>query len=87
MPRLRKRRKRTLEKRPLLLLEVWHQIRPKLIGQIAHHVLFISSLVLLASTDLVIALLFSGLLRRILVSVDFLLFLVPLLLLFRRHDS
>lgn len=87
MPRLRKRRKKTLEERPLLLLEVWDQIRPKLIGQIAHHVLLISSLVLLAGTDLVIALLFSGLLRKILVGVDFLLFLLPLLLIFKQHDS
>jgi hypothetical protein len=60
MPRLHKRRKKTLKKGPCMLLEVWQRIRPRLIEQMAHHALLISSLLGLACAELVVTWFFHG---------------------------
>lgn len=78
MPRLHKRRKTTIEEKPLLLLEVWQQIRPRVIGSLAHDVLFVFRLISLFGIGWIITILFHGPKMHALLGIDFLFFLLSL---------
>lgn len=86
MSRLSERRKGTLQKCPWIL-EVWHRIRPGVIGSLAHDALFILRLLSLCGVGWLIVILFYGWERDILIGVDFVLFLLSLRSIFKHADS